>query len=116
VTPNRPTNEFKPLTASALKNSPLTVGLLLAVMTLVAAVITFTRQTEEDTKTTVKQTIKEHCDKRIDSAHPDIKDQYVPRTEVERSLHKIDTRLIKMDEVQNKILERLPRRRTRRIP
>jgi hypothetical protein len=56
-----------------------------------------------------KNELQRHCDRDVDKAHSDLPKRYVPRTEVQRRLGSIDSKLERLTETVN---ERLPNIRT----
>ena len=101
----------------------MTIGSLALIAAGAVAVAVFLSWEEEKVKAVVRETLEQREKWSVDSAHPDLKDQYVSKRELNGQLHKLDKRMDKMEAEQRAgfrtILERLPpqpRRPRRRTP
>jgi len=75
------------------------------------AVAGFISWEEGNVKKVVKETLQQHEAQPVARAHPDIKEGYVSKRELNGSLHKIQRRLDSLTSQQKQVLERLPRKR-----
>jgi hypothetical protein len=78
------------------KSAPVTIGMLVAAVIAVATIIGFAYSGQKEIKTVVSSQIKQHCDKDIDRAHPDLPKRYVTKQELNNALHSIDNKLYRI--------------------
>jgi len=89
------------------RTNPVTIGLLVAV---VAGSVTFGSwilRGESGVRVLAAEAVQRHCEQDVDRAHSDLPTKYVPRTEVQESLHGITRALERMSDAQKQMMQRL---------
>ena len=95
------------------KASPLTLGLLVALVVACVTVVGWVVKGQSAIKDTAAEVVKMHCDADVDRAHRNLREKYVPRVELQQSLNGLQRQLDRMEQTQQVILKRIaePRRR-----
>lgn len=101
------------------KASPVTLGLLVALVVACVTVVGWVVRGQGAIKETAAEVVKIHCDQDVDRAHDDLPKKYVPRVELQQSLNGLQRQLDRMEQTQQVILRRIaeprsPRRGTGR--
>jgi hypothetical protein len=97
------------------RTSPVTIGLLVAVVAGSVTLGSWILQGESGVRKLAAEAVDRHCEQDVDRAHSDLPRKYVPRTEVQESLHEITRVLERLADSQKQMIQRLeePDRRRR---
>jgi len=89
----------------------ITWGVAVVVVGAAVSLVTLTHRGEQEIRQVARAEVGHHRDRAIDRAHPELPRRYVTRRELNAQLHKIDKRLLRIEQQQTMILERLPLRK-----
>jgi hypothetical protein len=98
------------------KTTPITLGLLIAMLAGTFFIVRATRSGEEEIKTITKEVLVHHCEKDVDVAHPGISSRYAKKQEIREAVYQVNERLGRIEVVQQQILKRIDRAHRRRPP
>ena len=96
------------------KASPITLGLLVALVIASVTIVGWVVKGESALKTMASEVVKAHCDQDVDRSHSDLPKKYVPRVELQNLLHEQGRTLDRVEQTQRTILKRLEPRRKRK--
>jgi hypothetical protein len=92
---------------NGLKNKAVTWGVLFAALSAVGGLAALNHRGESQVRAAAREALQRHEDRDVDGAHPKLPQRYVPRSEVQRLLHRIDSRLTQIDGNQTILLRRV---------
>lgn len=99
------------------KATPITLGLLAAMLAGTFFIVRATRAGEGELKAMAKEVVIRHCEKDVDVAHPGIATRYSKKQEVREAVYQVNEKLGRIEAVQQQILKRIDRvHRRRRTP
>jgi hypothetical protein len=79
----------------------------------VVSIVKFTRFTSEEVKSITQEVLKQHCDKSVDRAHPDMPLTYATKHELRLSVVRVESRLGQIEVKLDRVINRSHRRRDR---
>jgi hypothetical protein len=89
------------------KTSPVTLGLLVALVAGSVTLGNWILRGESGVRAIAAEAVGRHCEQDVDRAHTDLPRKYVPRTEVQESLHGITRALERLADSQKQVIQRL---------